>query len=59
MLIVMTPWDEFKSFKIEDIAKEMKTPVVIDPFPVFAAAEENSNLQHINLGKPNKIKETK
>ena len=59
VLIVMTPWDEFKSFKIEDIAKEMKTPVVIDPFPVFAAAEENSNLQHINLGKPNKIKETK
>ncbi len=55
VLIVMTPWDEFKSFKIKDIANNMKNPIIIDPFPVFEIAEENSNFQHVSLGRPNKF----
>ena len=56
VLLVMTPWDEFKSFTINNVAHNMKTPTIIDPFEVFDVSNNKSvNIQYFVLGKANKI----
>ena len=43
ILIIMTPWKEFKNLSLEMISKEMKGNVIIDPFNVFDRLEISKN----------------
>ena len=43
ILIIMTPWDQFKNLKLDIIRKEMKGNIIIDPFKIFDQNEVNNN----------------
>jgi UDPglucose 6-dehydrogenase len=39
LLLIMTPWDEFKSLPLNDIAKDLKGKTVIDPYGILNQKE--------------------
>jgi len=43
ILIILTPWDQFKDLKLELIRQEMKGDTIIDPFKVFDQNEVKKN----------------
>jgi len=43
ILIIMTPWKEFKDLSLEIVSKEMKGNIIIDPFNVFDRLEIRKN----------------
>jgi len=53
VLLVMTPWEEFKNISIAEIANELEGDVLIDPYHLFdnKDAQENS-LKYASLGIP-------
>ena len=51
VVVVMTPWDEFKGLNPGDLAVTMAGRTVIDPYRVFdPVAAAAANLHHITLG---------
>ncbi len=53
VLLVMTPWDQFKEISIDDVAVELKGNVIIDPYNIFNRKEvESKGLQYATLGLP-------
>ncbi|MCF8033704.1 MAG: hypothetical protein K9K69_11205 [Desulfarculaceae bacterium] len=51
VLVIMTPWKQFKEAVPERIAAKMKGRVVIDPYRVLDAAQcEGAGLEHYSLG---------
>lgn len=51
VVVVMTPWDEFKAFNPGNLAVAMAGRTVIDPYRVFdPVAAVAANLHHITLG---------
>ncbi|MBI4039360.1 nucleotide sugar dehydrogenase [Candidatus Daviesbacteria bacterium] len=53
-LIILTPWDEFKTVKISNIVKKMKDKLVIDPTGLYADREkELDKLRYFSLGFSN------
>lgn len=52
-LAVMTPWPEFKSISLGDLAKRMIGRTLIDPYGVFDGDEAvRSGFDHFTLGRP-------
>lgn len=52
VLVIMTPWQEFRARKPSDILDHLRGKVVIDPYRVFDACEcENAGLTYMTLGK--------
>jgi UDPglucose 6-dehydrogenase len=55
VVCVMTPWNEFKSLAISDIAYRMRGRLLIDPFCVFdRSAVLAAGLDYVTLGVTNK-----
>lgn len=53
-LIVLTPWDEFKTAQISDIVKGMKGKLIIDPTGLYAdRKKELDKLHYFSLGFSN------
>ena len=51
VLLIMTPWAEFKSLKPAEIAQRMRGRLIIDPFRVLKPAEAKAaGLDHRTLG---------
>lgn len=46
ILIVMTPWDSFRSLSLEEISQHMRGNIIIDPYKVFSP--EKSLKQRVN-----------
>jgi UDPglucose 6-dehydrogenase len=58
VLVIMTPWSEFKSIEIEKITETMKGRIIIDPFGVLDRAIcMDMGFQHEGLGWPKDSKE--
>lgn len=50
-LIIMTPWPEFSKVSLAEVAKKLKSPLVIDPFGCVSADEcRRLGLQHHRIG---------
>ena len=49
ILIIMTPWNEFKEIKINYIKKKLKK-IIIDPYNVIKHENQSSNFKFFNLG---------
>ncbi len=56
ILIIMTPWDEFKKIKLDYIKKKVKKKILIDPYNVIKHTNQLSNFKFFNLGKKAKFK---
>ncbi len=53
VLLVMTPWAEFKNIKTSDLVANMKGKIVIDPYGILSEAELLRNgFRYATLGKP-------
>lgn len=53
VLMVMTPWPEFRGVACMEIRKGMKGLVVIDPYGVFDKQEmKSAGLHHLVMGEP-------
>jgi UDPglucose 6-dehydrogenase len=51
VLVVMTPWSEFRKIPTSDVRRAMRGTTVIDPFGVIEAdAARQSGLKHLRLG---------
>lgn len=51
VLLVMTPWDEFKELSVSDIAKGLNGNVLIDPYHIYEKKEAvASDLKYVSLG---------
>lgn len=48
VLVIMTPWDEFKEINPDLVEQQMRGKVVIDPYAVLSGAE---NFEYFTLGK--------
>jgi UDPglucose 6-dehydrogenase len=52
VLVIMTPWSEFKLADLGQIAQRMRNKVIIDPFKVFSAEQVKAlNFEYITTGK--------
>lgn len=52
VLVIMTPWPEFRKLAPRDIATHMKGRIVIDPFACLDYSEcLDAGLEHVTLGK--------
>ena len=53
VLVVMTPWAQFKQLDLLEVAKRMRDPVILDPYGVFQAkACRDAGLSYHTLGVP-------
>ncbi len=53
VLVIMTPWAEFRAVKPVDLQQAMKGTVIIDPFQVLSGSECTSlGLHYYSLGRP-------
>lgn len=53
VLVIMTPWPQFRALKPGDIAARLRGRVVIDPFSMLdRAAAVAAGLEHVVLGAP-------
>jgi UDPglucose 6-dehydrogenase len=53
VLVIMTPWAEFRELKPADLRQAMKGNVIIDPFQVLSGSECTSiGFQYFSLGRP-------
>lgn len=43
ILIILTPWDQFKDLKLDLIREDMKGNIIIDPFKIFDQNEVRKN----------------
>jgi len=51
IIIIMTPWDEFKQLSLESISRNMKGNVILDPFNIFKKTEiKKHNLVSFVIG---------
>lgn len=50
ILIIMTPWNEFKEIKINYIKKKVKKKIIIDPYSVIKHENQSNNFKFFNLG---------
>lgn len=50
VLIVMTPWKEFKDVSIKEVISYMRGKIIIDPYAIFSD-QDTSDLEYITLGK--------
>lgn len=51
LLVVMTPWDEFKSLSLKEIAKDLRGKTVIDPYGILDQKEcVDLGLNYYKLG---------
>ena len=51
ILVVMTPWDEFKQISLKQVQEVMKGKIIIDPFMTFSNNLEMSSSHYFTLGK--------
>jgi UDPglucose 6-dehydrogenase len=53
VLVIMTPWPEFRTLKAADLARVMAGRTVLDPYRVLdPQAATAAGLDHITLGSP-------
>lgn len=53
VLVIMTPWAEFREVKPADLRQAMKGNVIVDPFQVLSGSECTSiGFQYYSLGRP-------
>ena len=53
VLVIMTPWAEFREVKPVDLRQVMKGDVIIDPFQVLSGSECTSlGFHYYSLGRP-------
>ena len=53
VLLVMTPWDEFKEISISEIANGLDGNVLIDPYHIYDQKDAvASGLKYVSLGTP-------
>jgi UDPglucose 6-dehydrogenase len=54
VLIIMTPWDEFKQMTLEILKKSMRGTIIIDPYRVLTTYQESdfrsNGFQYLTLG---------
>ena len=55
ILIIMTPWDEFKRIESKVLIKFMKKKIIIDPYNVIQDKKKFKNIRFFSLGKNNFI----
>lgn len=52
IVMILTPWPEFKNLSVKAIAEAMTGTILIDPYRIFTAADcQASGLQHVTLGR--------
>jgi UDPglucose 6-dehydrogenase len=50
-LVITTGWDEFKKLDYHDLAKNMKSPIIIDTANILGTSRfENTNIQYYGIG---------
>ncbi len=53
VLVIMTPWAEFRELKPADLRQAMKGNVIVDPFQVLSGSECTSiGFEYFSLGRP-------
>ena len=53
VLLVMTPWPEFKTIATTDLIERMKGRIVIDPYGILNETELiREGFQYVTLGRP-------
>mgnify|MGYP001176430815 FL=1 len=53
VLLVMTPWPEFKTISTTDLIERMKGRIVIDPYGILNETElTQEGFQYVTLGRP-------
>jgi UDPglucose 6-dehydrogenase len=50
VLLIMTPWDEFKNIKVEDLKRFMHHKIIIDPYGILIDQNTGGTI-YITLGK--------
>lgn len=60
VLLIMTPWPEFRSIKISTIKEGMRGRIIIDPYQILDGDElVNNGFTYLSLGKPASISDKK
>jgi UDPglucose 6-dehydrogenase len=53
VLVVMTPWPEFRDLSPRDLSRRMRGRTLVDPYRIFRPeAVSSAGLQHFTLGAP-------
>lgn len=52
LLVVMTPWQDFKEHSLKEVVSKMRSKFVIDPYGVFSESPKEDDVTYYQLGKP-------